>query len=97
MFNEKVFQQLQVTCWYILLISLLNEEKSAALSPSKLLSNETAEEVIKSDIFSRVREHCHLLKRLSYCLSLLNGAPWLQRRINKEEMTHTLTHQKSRH
>lgn len=57
---------------------------------SKLLSNETAEQVIKSDIFSRTREHCHPLKRLSYCLSLLNGALWLQRRINRRNDTHTL-------
>lgn len=49
-----------------------------------------AEQVIKYDIFSRMREHCHPLKRLSYHLSLLNGALWLQRRINKEEMTHVL-------
>lgn len=51
-----------------------------------------AERVIKYDIFCRMREHCHPLKRLSYCLSLLNGALWLQRRINKEEMTHTYTY-----
>lgn len=46
--------------------------------------------MIKSDIFFRTREHCHPLKRLSYCLSLLNGALLLQRRINRRNDTHTL-------